>query len=55
MKKLHKTDTMPDVLGAIKAAKLNDLITVRVCNKHEGPVYPNRQGISECSVTQFND
>jgi hypothetical protein len=55
MKKSHKTDTMPDVLGAIKAAKLNDLVMVRACNKHEGAVYPNRQGLSECHITQTNN
>ena len=55
MKKSHKTDTMPDVLGAIQAAKLNDLVRVRACNKHEGAVYPNQQGLSECYITQANN
>lgn len=46
---------MPDVLGAIKAVEQNDVSRIRTCNRHGEPVYRNRQGLSECYITQANN
>ena len=55
MKKLHKTDTMPDVLGAIEAVKRKDQAAIKTCNKLGEPIFPNRYGLSEYHVTPFDN
>lgn len=52
--KTHKTDTMPDVLGAIEAVKNKDQAMIKACNKIGDPVSPNKRGISEYQMTRFN-
>lgn len=52
--KIHKTDTMPDVLGAIEAVKNKDQAMIKACNKIGDPVSPNKRGISEYQMTRFN-
>ena len=47
MKKLHKTDTMPDVLGAIEAVKRRDQVAIKNCNRIGEPIEPNRYGLIE--------
>ena len=46
-KKLHTTDTMPDVIGAIRAVERRDPAAVKNCNRIGEPIEPNRYGLIE--------
>ena len=52
-KKLHTTDTMPDVIGAIRAVERRDPAAVKNCNRLGEPIEPNRYGLAEYSIANF--
>ena len=42
-KKRNQTDTMPDVMGAIEAARRRDPGGIRSCNKIGEPIAPSKE------------
>lgn len=54
MKKIHKTDTMPDVHGAIEAVKMKDQTMIRACNRVGDPIRVKKVGLEEYHIVQYS-
>ena len=50
----HKTDTMPDVLGAIEAVKRKYQFAIKACNRI-GEYRMSQYGLIEESVTPYSE